>query len=139
MSTEVVQVMEQAGPYVTAALAAYGGAVLHRAEDAAVEATANRGRRVLQAVWRRCSPGGRTQLEEAVQGVAEEPDNPDAQAVLRQQVRRALREDTELLREITELLPVSHSTNVTASGNRSIAAKGISGIAITGDHSSVRK
>jgi hypothetical protein len=139
MSAEVVQVVEQSAPYLTAALAAYGGAVLRRTEDALADVTANQGRRLLQAVWRRCAPERRQQLEEAAEEASQDPDSADAQAALRQHIRRALCDDIELLREFTNLLPSSAPQTFTASGDRSIAAQNISGIAITGDNANVQR
>ncbi|NGO15321.1 hypothetical protein G5C60_49015 [Streptomyces sp. HC44] len=139
MSAEIVQFMGQAGPYLTAALGAYGAGVLTRTENAAVEATANVGRRMLQAVWRRRDEQGRAELEAAVQDAADESESEDddAAAALRQQIKRAVREDAELLRELAELLPAAGGpVTVTASGERSIAAQRI-GTAITGDNTTV--
>ncbi len=103
MDTEIVQFMEQAGPYMTAAIGAYGGAVLSRAEDAAVDATANLGRRMLRAGWHRRT-GQRAELERVVQEVAEDPNDTDAVGSLRNQIKRAVREDADLLRELADLL-----------------------------------
>ncbi|MEV6513437.1 hypothetical protein AB0M61_45975 [Streptomyces sp. NPDC051642] len=129
--------VEQTGPYLTAAVGAYGLGVLARAEDAAVNATANLGRRILQVVWQRCDAQGRAELEAAVQDTAEAPDDADAAAALRQQIKRALRADAELLAELARILPVGDgAVNVTASGERSIAAKTI-GTAITGDNTTI--
>ncbi|MFB7495984.1 hypothetical protein ACFC09_15000 [Streptomyces sp. NPDC056161] len=132
MSAEIVQFLGQAGPYLTAALGAYGAGVLTRAENSAVDATANAGRRLLQAVWRRRDAQGRAELEAAVGDAVAEPDDADAAAALRQQIKRALRDDVELLRELTALLP-GGGVSVTASGERSVAAGGDIGVAITGD------
>ncbi|WRZ90566.1 hypothetical protein OHB54_16705 [Streptomyces sp. NBC_01007] len=131
MSVEIVQLVEQAGPFLTAAVGAYGAGVLSRAEDAAVDATANVGRRVLRAVWRRRDDGGRAALETAVREAAEDPDDADAAGALRQQIKRALREDAELVRELAGLLPAGGG--VTASGDRAVAAGGNITTAITGD------
>ncbi|UZJ30369.1 hypothetical protein [Streptomyces endophytica] len=138
MSTEIVQLVEQAAPYLSSAVSAYGAAVLTRAENAAVESTANLGRRILQIVWRRRDQQGQAQLEAAVQDAADAPDDEDAAAALRQQIKRALRDDTELLSELARMLPVAGGTvNVTASGERSIAAKTI-GTAVTGDNTTIK-
>ncbi|OKK16602.1 hypothetical protein AMK09_23035 [Streptomyces sp. CB02488] len=139
MSAEIANLVDQAGPYLTAALGAYGVGVLARAEDAAVDATANVGRRFLDVVWRRRGEQGRAELEAAVRDAAEEPDDADAAAALRQQIKRALREDAELLPELAALLPAgqSGSVSVTASGERSIAAQHIT-TAITGDNATLR-
>ncbi|GJF29885.1 hypothetical protein KNE206_25850 [Kitasatospora sp. NE20-6] len=134
MSTEIVQLVEQASPYLTAAVSAYGGAVLARAEDAAADATANLGRRILRTVWHRQPASVQTALEIAIQDAAED-NGPDAAATLRQQIKRALRENPELLREITALLPQSapESVTITAAGTRAVAAHTIV-TAVTGDH-----
>lgn len=133
-----MQLVEQAGPYLTAAVGVYGLGVLARAEDAAVDATANLGRRILQVVWQRRDAQGRAELEAAVQDTAEAPDDADAAAALRQQIKRALRDDAELLGELARILPVGGdgTVNVTASGERSIAAKTI-GTAVTGDNTTI--
>ncbi|MFF4689105.1 hypothetical protein [Streptomyces sp. NPDC001307] len=138
MSTEIVQLVEQAGPYLSTAVGAYGAAVFSRAESAAVDATANLGRRMLQTVWRRRDAQGRADLEAAVQDAAEAPEDADAAAAVRQQVKRALREDAELLAELARMLPPGAETvTVTASGERSIAAKTI-GTAVTGDNTTIQ-
>ncbi|MET7859925.1 hypothetical protein ABZS81_22445 [Streptomyces sp. NPDC005318] len=138
MSAEIVQFMGQAGPYLTAALGAYGAGVLTRTENAAVDATANVGRRILQSVWRHRGEQGRAELEAAVQDAAEATDDEDAAAALRQQIRRAVREDAELLRELADLLSAAGGPmTVTASGERSIAAQTI-GTAVTGDNATLR-
>ncbi|MFF3878645.1 hypothetical protein [Streptomyces sp. NPDC001978] len=118
-------------------MSAYGAAVFSRAESAAVDATANLGRRILQAVWHRRNEQGQAELEAAVQDTAQAPDDEDAAAALRQQIKRALRDDAELLAELARMLPAAGETvNVTASGERSIAAKTI-GTAVTGDNTTI--
>ncbi|MFF1902925.1 hypothetical protein [Kitasatospora sp. NPDC058218] len=132
MSTEIAELLTQAGPFLTGALGAYGTAVLTRAEDAAADATANTGRRLLQRVWRRGDAAERAELEEAVADA--ETDLASATAALRLHLRAALREDAELRHEITDLIAgqVASAITITAVGERSIAAHTI-GTAITGD------
>ncbi|MEU6864349.1 hypothetical protein ABZ924_13910 [Streptomyces sp. NPDC046876] len=137
MSMEIAELVQEAGPYVTAALGAYGHAVLTRVENAAADSTAAIGQRVLEAVWRRRDPEGRATLETAVQNAAEEVDDPDALAALRLQIKRALRDDPDLLNELAALLPApAGAGTVNASGERAIAAQSI-GVAITGDNNSI--
>ncbi|MEU5666748.1 hypothetical protein [Streptomyces longwoodensis] len=139
MGDEIVQLVNQVGPHLSTAVSAYGMGVLTRAEDAAVDATANLGRRILQAVWHRRGERGRTDLEAAVHDVAEDPEDGDAAAALRQQIKRALREDPALRDELARMLavPGAGSVNVTASGERAIAAQTI-GTAVTGDNVTLR-
>lgn len=131
---EVVQWVAQAGPAVSAAVGAYGVAVLTRAQDAAADATVSMGQRIVQTVWRRGDETERAELERAVSEHAEDPDDPDTAAELRTALKRALREDAELRAELAELFPspAAGAVNITASGERSIAAQHI-GTAITGD------
>ncbi|MET9412442.1 hypothetical protein ABZX90_43100 [Streptomyces sp. NPDC002935] len=140
MSTEIVELVEEATPYLSAALTTYGVAVLGRAEDAAVgaavEGTAGLGRRILHLVWRRRNEEGRTALESAVQTAAEEPDDTDAAGALRHQLKRALREDAELVRELVKLLPASGGVTVNVSGTRAIGAQHV-GIATSGDNTTI--
>lgn len=143
VSVEIVQLVEQAGPYLSAAAGAYGVQVFGRAEDAAVgaaaDATANLGRRILQAVWHRQGERGRAALASAVQDVAHEPEDVDAAGALRQQVKRALREDEDLRWELAELFAQASGSSVVASGERSIASGSNSGVQITGDDAHVTR
>jgi len=140
MSAEIVQLLEQAGPYLSAAVGAYGATVFSRAEDAAVEAaadaTASVGRRILRAVWHRRDDQGRAALETAVREAAEEPAEEDAAGALRQLIKRALREDAELAREVAGLLPAAGGVTVNVSGKRAIGAQHI-GIAVSGDDATI--
>ncbi|WP_330308117.1 MULTISPECIES: hypothetical protein [unclassified Streptomyces] len=110
VDAEIVQLLEQAGPYLTAAVGAYGAAVLTRAEDTAAEATVTLGRRILRAVWSRRDEPGRAALEQAVAEAADEPDDLDAAAMLRRQLKQALREDAELRTELAEMLRTAATT-----------------------------
>ncbi|MFD7875889.1 hypothetical protein ACFV5G_17605 [Streptomyces sp. NPDC059766] len=132
MDAEIVQLAELAGPYLTAAAGAYGAAVLNRAEDAAADATVNVGRRILQAVWRRRDGAGQAALEAAVSDVGDDPEDSDAAAALRQQIKRALREDAVLRAELTALLPAPGTVTINSTGDRNNVAHTI-GTAISGD------
>ncbi|MFF4130794.1 hypothetical protein ACFY1B_04540 [Streptomyces mirabilis] len=141
MSAEIVQLVEQAGPYLTTAVSAYGAAVLTRAEDTAADATVTLGRRILQAVWRRRDEAGRAELENVVYEAADEQDASYTAAVLGRLLRRTLQDDDELRAELSAMLPApaTGSVTITASGERSIAAQHI-GTAITGDgHTAPRR
>ncbi|KIE24668.1 hypothetical protein LK08_23575 [Streptomyces sp. MUSC 125] len=134
MGAEIVQLVGQAGPAVTAAVGAYGAAVLTRAQDAAAEATVGLGQRILQLLWRRGDEAGRTELERVVGEAVDERDDAYSAAVLGRFLRRALQEDPVLREELSALLPApaAGAVSVTASGERSIAAQQI-GTAISGD------
>lgn len=134
MDAEAVQLVEQAGPYLTAAVGAYGAAVLTRAQDAAADATVGLGQRILQSLWRRGDEAGRAELERVVDEAADEQDDVYSAAVLSRLLRRALRDDPGLQEELSALLPApaAGTVTITASGERSIAAQHIR-TAITGD------
>ncbi|MEU2552243.1 hypothetical protein ABZ589_11155 [Streptomyces sp. NPDC013313] len=129
-----MQLVEQAGPYLTAAVGAYGAAVLTRAQDAAADATVGLGQRILQSLWRRGNEAGRAELERVVDEAADEQDDAYSAAVLSRLLRRALRDDPGLQEELSALLPApaAGTVTITASGERSIAAQHIR-TAITGD------
>ncbi|MFF9603647.1 hypothetical protein ACF1GY_15325 [Streptomyces sp. NPDC014684] len=134
MDAEAVRLVEQAGPYLTAAVGAYGAAVLTRAQDAAADATVGLGQRILQSLWRRGDEAGRAELERVVDEAADEQDDVYSAAVLSRLLRRGLRDDPGLQEELSALLPApaAGTVTITASGERSIAAQHIR-TAITGD------
>jgi hypothetical protein len=122
--------------YVTAAIGAYGGAVLQKAQDDAAEATVGLGRRVLQRIFGTRAAG--EQLPEPVADVAADPQDEDAVAALRLAIRKALAADPQLRTEVEGML-ASAGVSVTAAGERSIAAQTITGIAATGDNTTINR
>jgi hypothetical protein len=134
VGAEVVQLVEQASPYLTAAVGAYGAAVLTRAHDVAADATVGLGQRIFQLVWRHGDQAGRAELERVVDEAADERNDAYSAAVLSRILRRALQDDPRLREELSALLPAPApgTVTITASGERSIAAQHI-GTAITGD------
>ncbi|MFD6335112.1 hypothetical protein ACFWGI_36810 [Streptomyces niveus] len=138
MEAEIVQAVDQMGPYVAAALAAYGANVLTRAEDAAADATVNAGRNILLRVWNRVSPTRRAMLQQAVEDAATTgPGADDGAAALRVQLRHAISEDPQLVGELRHLL-ASAPRVVTASGERSVAIGGDNnGVVSTADGASI--
>ncbi|MBN0049185.1 hypothetical protein JS756_35000 [Streptomyces actuosus] len=134
MGAESVQLVEPAGPAVTAAVGAYGAAVLTRAQDAAAEATVGLGQRILQLLWPHGDEADRTEVERVVGEAADEQDDAYSSAVLGRLLRRALQDDLGLREELPAMLPApaAGTLTITAAGERSIAAQHI-GTAITGD------
>jgi hypothetical protein len=98
-SGEVAEIVNDAWPYVSAAVAGYGVAVLKASEDAAASATLSLGRRILQRVF------GRGQPPEALADLASNPQDADLQAALRIALRKLLAEDNRLLAEVRDMLP----------------------------------
>ncbi|MEV0527872.1 hypothetical protein AB0I66_31045 [Streptomyces sp. NPDC050439] len=117
-------------PYVAAAVAAYGGAVLSRTQEATADATVALGQRLLRRVMR--SRDEEPTLVAAVEDLAENPGDSDAEAALRMQIRKVLSDDAVLLSDVTAMVQAA-SVKITAYGERSIAAHTIYGGAHTGD------
>lgn len=135
MDGELATLASDISPYVTAAIGAYGAAVLSTARDQAADATVGLGRRLLQRIFGRRTP---EQAPSAVAELAESPDDLDLQAALRVAVRHALAADPELVADLRQLLDGSGAgVTVTASGERSVAAQVISGVVVTGDNGTV--
>lgn len=134
MSGDVASLATEITPYVSAAAAAYGGAVLAKVRDDAADATVGLGRRVLQRVFGTRADG--EQLPAPLQDVVTDPMDVDALAALRLHLRKILASDAQLEAEVREMLATA-GVMVTASGERSISAQVISGIANTGDNSTI--
>jgi hypothetical protein len=90
---EIATLVTDATPYLTAALAAYGGAVLTKVRDDAADATVGVGRRLLQRVFGRKETG-----------------DDDALGALRLVIRRELETDAEMLAEVREILAAGQAT-----------------------------
>jgi hypothetical protein len=127
---ELAVLVGQVSPYVTAAVGAYGSAVLATVNDEAAGATVGLGRRMLRRIF-----GSRTggDVPRPVADLAAEPGDPDLQAALRVAIRKVLAVDTELAGDLRAMLTAEAPVTVTASGARSIAAHTITGVAATGD------
>jgi len=134
MSGDVASLAAEMTPYVSAAAAAYGGAVLAKVRDDAADSTVSLGRRLLQRVFGSRDDGDR--LPEPLTDVIADPMDVDALAALRLHLRKVLTSDSALETEVREMMAATGVT-VTASGERSIAAQVISGIANTGDDSTI--
>lgn len=136
MSWDPATLATEISPYVTAAVGAYGGAVLAKAKDQAADATVGFGRRLLQRIF-----GTRDHadpLPQAVADLAVDPGDPDLQAALRVAIRGKIAADPVLADDILKMI-ADRPSNVTASGERSIAASTISGIAATGDNITIKR
>src|ERR1022692_4932796 len=127
MAGEVATLVADATPYVTAAVGAYGGAVLAKVRDDAADATAGVGRRLLQRVF-----GHRTAdepLPVPLAALAADPSDADALGVVRWTMRDALEADTAMLEEVTSMLASAQSVivkqNVRAGRDAYVAGRDI--------------
>jgi len=126
-------------PYLREGLGAHGERVLDSEGVPLVGGPAEVGRRMLRATYQRGDERGRQALAEAVADAVAEPGSEDALGALRQVIRRAMSKEPGLEGELAALLPRGTAPVVVASGERSIAAGGNIGVAITGDgHGPVR-
>ncbi|ABY36507.1 MAG TPA: hypothetical protein DEF43_17720 [Chloroflexus aurantiacus] len=132
----------QALQQLVAFLAPFLPYLLKAGETAAEEAGKNLGTEGwnwAKALWQKLQPkiAGKAAAQEAAEDVAKTPNDPDAQATFRQQLKKLLADDPTLAAELTSLLGQIRpaGVNVIASGNRSVAIGGnVSGSTIiTGD------
>jgi len=98
-----------------------------------------------KALWEKLRPKveAKPAALEAVQDVATRPDDEDALAALRLQLKKLLAEDEALAQELAHLLAQARPAGqtVTASGNRSVAIGGsVSGsVIVTGDRNKINQ
>ena len=93
-----------------------------------------------QSIWSKLTK--HEEVKKAAETVAKIPDDADAQAALRLQIKLALTADTELVLALDKLLTeATEKRTVTAKGNRSVAVGGNvkDSVIITGDNNKVRK
>jgi hypothetical protein len=136
VSGEVATLAAEVVPYASAAAAAYGGAVLAKVRDDAADATVGLGRRLLQRIFG--IRGHDEPLPVPIADMVADPADADAAAALRLAVRKALAADPGLQAEVRVMLAQA-GVSITASGERSIAAQDISGVAVTGDDATITR
>jgi hypothetical protein len=111
MAAEVASVVAETAPYVTAAVSAYGGAVLAKVRDDAADATVGLGRRLLQRVFGHRDEG--EPLPAALEFLVEDPDDADALGAVRLAIRQALQADAAMLAEVRSMLATAPGATVT--------------------------
>ncbi|HHH42146.1 MAG TPA: hypothetical protein ENK56_09115 [Chloroflexi bacterium] len=98
-----------------------------------------------KSLWAKLRPKveAKPAAQEAAQDVAADPDDEDAQAALRLQLKKLLAKDAGLAEEVARLWEEAQATDVTvaAVGNRSVAIGGnASGnVIVTGDRNQVNR
>ena len=105
MDGYVTSLAAETTPYVSAAMAAYGGAVLARVRDEAADTTVGLGRRLLQRVF-----GFRDEKEplpDPLADLAANPGDDDALAAVRLAVRKMLAADPVLEADVRSMLAVT--------------------------------
>jgi len=104
MGGDVASLAAEMTPYVSAAVGAYGGAVLAKVRDEAADTTVGLGRRLLQRVFG--TRGDGEPLPGQLADLAADPQDADALAAVRLLVRRALAADPVLAGEVRSMLAV---------------------------------
>jgi hypothetical protein len=89
-------------PYVSAAVAAYGGAVLARVRDEAADTTVGLGRRLLQRIFG--FRGVKEPLPGPLADLAADPGDDDALAAVRLALRKRLAADPALAADVRSML-----------------------------------
>jgi hypothetical protein len=102
MSGDIASMAAEMTPYISAAVSAYGGAVLAQVRDDAADATVGLGRRLLQKIFGR--RGEAEPLPGPLADLAGDPQDGDALAAVRLAVRKALDADPALAAEVREML-----------------------------------
>ena len=102
MGGDVASLAAEMTPYVSAAVGAYGGAVLARVRDEAADATVGLGRRLLQRIFG--TKGDGEPLPGPLADLAADPRDADALAAVRLVVRKALAADPGLAAEVRSML-----------------------------------
>ncbi|MFD4433176.1 hypothetical protein [Nocardia sp. NPDC058497] len=116
MTAEIPALVDAAWPFVTAAVGAYGAAVLSQGQDRAADATVSLGQRLLQRIFHADGADLGNSLGSA-----------DGQSELRASMTRILELDSDLAREITRMIAESTSVDRSAgiisyaSGNAQVA------------------
>ncbi|WP_319694058.1 hypothetical protein [Streptomyces sp. ME19-01-6] len=124
-------------PAISTAASLYGADVLRRAEDAATSGTVHLGQRLLARLTS-SRPQDTDGVVRAVTDLAASEGGEDEQAALRVELRKLLRDDEGLRRELALLL---RSDATSASGDRAVAVQHNEGIVSTGDsaHNVIRR
>lgn len=105
---EIAALVTDATPYLTAALTAYGAAVLAKVRDDTADATVGVGRRLLQRVFGRREDG--ESLPVLLAEVVNAPGDVNALGALRLAIRRELEADAKMLADVRQILTSSQAT-----------------------------
>ena len=123
MSGDVASLAAEMTPYLSAAVGAYGGAVLAKVRDEAADATVGLGRRLLQRVFG--SRGEAEPLPGPLAALTADPGDGDALAALRLAVRQALATDPVLAAEVRSMLAGAPAVTQQVSAGRDAYTAGV--------------
>lgn len=147
MTAEVATLVADMTPYLSAALGAYGAAVLTEIRDETADATVGLGRRLLRRIFGRKQDG--EPIPVVLADAIDNPGDPDYLGTLRTTIRKALEASPPLLAEVRQILAdaqpnvtatqaghADHGAivqNVTAGRNAFVVGRGSQTIYPTGD------
>ena len=140
LSTQLVQLLAPYLPYLVKGVKLAG----QEAAKKLGEKTGEQGFEQAKALWDKLRPKveARSAALEAAQDAADHPDDEDALAALRLQLKKLLAGDDSLAQELARLLPQSGPAGQTviAGGERSVAIGGdvSSSVIVTGDRNTVQ-
>ena len=135
LSQQIVQILAPALPFL---LGLGGKAAEEAAKKLGAEAWEG-----AKALWAKLKPKveANPAAQEAVQEAADHPEDADARAALRLQLRKLLAEDEALAYEVQQALEAPAVRQVIAQGARSVAIGGsaINNLIVTGDGNKVER
>jgi hypothetical protein len=110
MTGDVAELVNEAWPFVSAAVGGYGAAVLKASEDSAAGATVSCGRRILRRIF------GGGEPPEALAELATDPGDADLQAALRVVMRKVLADEGSIAGSVRELLAEAAAAGTNGNG-----------------------
>ncbi len=120
MGGDVASVAAEMTPYISAAVGAYGGAVLAKVRDDAADATVGLGRRLLQKIFGHRDVG--IPLPAPLEYLVADPDDGDAMAACRLEIRKALAADPVLEADVRSMLAGTGVTQQVRAGRDAYTA-----------------
>lgn len=109
-TNEVATLVTDAGPYVTAAIGAYGHAVLSKSRDKIADATVGAGVGILQRIFGRKKAGD--PLPEPLADVVAHPHDDELATVLNVAIRKELDRDSAVLEAVRSIIDAAPKTAV---------------------------
>jgi hypothetical protein len=109
-ANDVASLVTDITPFVTAAVGAYGVAVLARVRDDAADATVSVGRKVLQKIFGFTTDGELP--PEPLAALAADPNDTDALGTVKIAISNTLARDTSMIAEVRSILIEAMSPTV---------------------------
>jgi hypothetical protein len=98
MTTDVADLINESWPFISAAAAGYGTAVIKNAQDSVASATVTRGRQIIKRIFEK------RDISHELEDYAQNKDDAGREKALRNVIARALSEDQIAAEEVRSLL-----------------------------------